>query len=105
MSDDKTTPRPWRILEATYGPIRVLDAHGNRVCEISCAMHLTADDILRAVNSHDDLVKALITNIEKLEYYVGNPSAWDSYDDSMSSLLDEVLKRSRAALEKAGVKT
>jgi hypothetical protein len=54
-----TTPRPWAIQEETYGPIRVLDANGNRACEISCSMALTAHDIVRAVNSHDDLVKAV----------------------------------------------
>lgn len=38
--------------------------------------------------------------VSELEYYIGNPSAWDRYDDAMSEHLRRVVEKSRAALAK-----
>lgn len=39
--------------------------------------------------------------IAKLEYYIGNPSAWAHYDEALSEVIREVVETARAAIAKS----
>lgn len=55
---------------------------------------------VNAVNAK--LVEALAYDLDEVAYYIGNPSAWDSYSENVSEVLRGIVERARAALKLAG---
>jgi hypothetical protein len=56
---------------------------------------------LRIRNAAPDLLEHAVLDVAELEYYINNPSAWDSFDEGMSELLRKVVTRAKAAIAKA----
>ena len=73
----------WRIAEI-QGP--------NKDTEIATA---------RLIAAAPELLEHAAADVDELEYYVDNPSAWDSFDDGVSEMLRKVVTRARAAIAKA----
>ena len=55
----------------------------------------------RLIAAAPELLAHAEADIADLEYYIGNPSAWDSFDNEMSERLRRVYDRARAAIAKA----
>lgn len=101
------TPTPWTAnpdgWQPWQGAIQIVGADGYVVAYTATGgpEKENADLLCKAASNHDALVKALEADITDLEYHIGNPSAWDYYDDSMSERLRKVVNRAREALGKA----
>jgi hypothetical protein len=78
MSDDKTTPRPW--MADPDGDIRNIVHERGKFCDVVVLGVKPGDAalIVRAVNAHDGLVKALEDIVEG---NVPRPVKW-TYNDS-----------------------
>jgi hypothetical protein len=55
----------------------------------------------REVSNAPELLEHAVLDVAELEYYINNPSAWDSFDEGMSELLRKVVTRAKAAIAKA----
>ena len=60
--------------------------------------HRRSDEIAHLRQQNVQLREALAANRERLAYFIGNPSAWDNYDDAMSDRLRECDRRALAVL-------
>lgn len=120
----KHTPGPWRIYEQ---PITDKDEAKRELCRMvdgtpnfqPVLVYVTDDEFVlspavtgcgersianaRLIAAAPDLLAHAKADLAELEYYVGNPSAWDRYDDSMSRRLEIVVQRARTAIAKAEV--
>lgn len=56
--------------------------------------HLVADELERQASANQ-------STVSELEYYINNPSGWDSYDESMSERIRRVVQTARSALSGA----
>lgn len=100
MSD--RTPTPWRCAADGLGSYGIIANQGPVVVQPAKAFsEADAAFIVRAVNSHDGLVKALEMFVERVERH-GN---WDDgcfyYGATSASELQDPLSLARAALAKA----
>ncbi len=63
--------------------------------------HMMSEDDARLMAAAPDEDAANLNAVERLEYYVNNPSAWDHFSQNVSDAIAAVVKQSRAALAKA----
>lgn len=96
--EKKHTPTPWKFSpwHIEEGPSAVRAPAGHIVC--TTASDADAELIVRAVNAHDDLVKALEKAKEIIRIWHG-PDAWEIYDSHSPEMkpINAALALSRSA--------
>lgn len=96
------TPTPWKLYAfVASGGYAGWHAVGPKSGAKAIVDPKWSDQVITAMTGHAKLRAALEADIADLEYYIGNPSAWASYDDGMSDRLRAVVSRARRALEES----
>jgi hypothetical protein len=115
MSRAQHTPGPWRvgngghshgtefeIETAEQDALYLASVHwGDARVESYAPAHHTAEANARLIAATPELLDHAEADVADLAYYIGNPSAWEAYDDKVSEMLRRVVTRARAAIAKA----
>jgi hypothetical protein len=108
VSEPKWTPGPWDAMP--HGRVvgsRTVELVGGTV-RTQLAM-VTASEIdtdeqranTRLIAAAPDEDAANLNTVQTLKCYINNPSAWEHFDQSVSDLIEGVVKQCEAALAKA----
>ena len=98
METTELHPLPWRKLEKRCGTTNIpdpliLDARGGHVCGAMSSFEV-ADDIIRAVNCHEELLAACQAVV----------AGWDASQKTFASVDDPpTIRAARAAIARAAI--
>jgi len=110
----------WKVSEANTehglytndGSASVISSDDKHIAFVTCQTKFKRGDGYKAQCTERDQYASLIAaapdeheanefTVSELEYYIGNPSAWEHYDDAMSERLRRVVEKASAAIAKA----
>lgn len=98
--------KAWRLFTPNDWDKEIeIDAEGIRVnVDYDDVDHSKAKRVAKQIVATPNNIAVLKEFVAEVEYYIGNPSAWDSYCDQMSNMLRKHIQAARAAIKASGEK-
>lgn len=86
----------WKLEELCKMAALEIEVKATRIAELTAAHEMQGESLVVLprwmVSNMADKTEAINAALEDVKYYVGNPSAWEHYDDGVSEKIRAILK-------------